>query len=307
MTKLTLEEVYEKIPERFKGKIEIVEYSSYNKMIIKTIYGLSRMSLYNLERLENFNIRSALNKTEFFKNMLLERYPDYEKHFTIIGEFTRSNQGILVKGKYCTHLIKPDILLTGALPHIRNATNPTEYAINYLNELHNNRYTYPNFEYCGSSCMVKINCELHGEFIQKYYVHAMSSGCQGCADDNRVTGYSRSDFIKNSKGRECMLYILKCKNKDEEFYKVGITSHNVKKRYGEKKKMPYDYKIIYQYSSLDAGHIWDLELECKRNYRLLKYIPNIYFKGGTSECFTLDLPIEEIISYLESIQIKVGK
>lgn len=300
MIKLTLEQVYEQIPERFKGQIKIIEYYYHNKMIIDTKYGLCKMSLSNLQKIENFSIRSAINKTEFFKNMLAERYPEYEKDFTIVGEFTRSNKGILLMSKFGEHIVKPDILLKGALPHIKNAINPTKYAINYFNELHNNKYTYPNFEYCGSSCMVKINCKLHGEFTQKYYIHTMGCGCQGCADDNRVTGYSRSDFIKNSKERACMLYILKCWNEEEEFYKIGITSHNVKKRYGEKKKMPYNYEIIYQYTSLNAGHIWDLELNCKREYKLLKHTPIIYFKGGTSECFTLDLPVEEIITYLES-------
>jgi hypothetical protein len=185
------------------------------------------------------------------------------------------------------------------MPHIKNSTNQTEYAINYLSELHSNKYAYPNFEYCGSSCMVKIDCTLHGEFIQKYYVHAMGSGCQGCADDNRVTGYSRTDFIKNSKQRECMFYILKCGNEKEEFYKLGITSHTVKKRYGEKKKMPYNYEIIYQYLSFDAGKIWDLELSYKRKYKSFQYSPSIYFKGSTSECFTTDLPVEEIIHNLK--------
>lgn len=298
MHKLTLQEVYEKIPERFKDEIEIISYKSYNSMIIKTKYGLSKISLYNLGRLENFSIRSALNKTEFFKNMLSERFSDYEKDYIILGEFIKSNQPILIQGKYSQHLIKPDILLNGALPHVKNSTNPTEYYINLFKEVHNNKYEYPNYEFCGSSCMVEVECKKHGSFKQKNYIHLMGSGCSKCAEDNRVSGYSRTDFIKNAKGRECIYYIIRCTDKGEDFYKMGITVRTVKKRYSEKLRMPYKYEIIFEHKSFDAGYIWNLELTIKNNNKSLRYEPLIYFNGIT-ECFSLDLPIQEIIDSLQ--------
>ena len=41
-----------------------------------------------------------------------------------------------------------------------------------------------------------------------------------------------------------VFYIIKCWNSQECFYKVGITSYSVKRRYNSKRDMPYNYEII---------------------------------------------------------------
>ena len=58
-------------------------------------------------------------------------------------------------------------------------------------------------------------------------------------------------------------------------------------------------EIIYEHSC-DAGCTWNLEKEHHNKYKLFHYKPQIYFKGIT-ESFSLKLPVEEIISYLEQL------
>lgn len=132
-------------------------------------------------------------------------------------------------------------------------------------------------------------------FEQTPHTHLMGSGCSDC----NKSGYRRSDYVIQSKGRESILYIIKCYKENECFYKIGITFQGVVKRYKGTNSIPYNYEIINEYKC-DAGCVWDLEREIHKKYRLYNYNPLLYFAGYT-ECFTLDLPVEEIITYLESI------
>lgn len=61
----------------------------------------------------------------------------------------------------------------------------------------------------------------------------------------------------------------------------------------------YNYKIIHKYIC-DAGCAWDLEKELHAKYKEFQYFPIDSFQGYT-ECFTTDLPIEEIKEYLKNI------
>lgn len=294
MVKLSLQNAQEKI-DYFYENVITVKYTKHNNVLVLTKHGLCKISLANLKKGSKPSIRTALDKTYFFKSMLKERFPEHEKVFTIVGEFERSSIPITVKSKGMLYKIKPDILLKGALPHIKNSLCKTAHSIQDFNEVHNNKYSYPNFDYCGSSCLVPIVCEKHGEFKQKYYIHKMGSGCPSCADDNRVGGYSRSDFIKNAKGRVCTFYVIKCWNEEEEFYKIGITMRSVEERYKEVKRMPYKKETVHEYKNKDAGLIYDLEKKCLKKYKSLSYRPLIEFHG-ISECFNPSLPYLLVIN-----------
>lgn len=209
---------------------------------------------------------------------------------------------ILCKNKYGLVKISPDHLLKGSIGSFKSAVDKTSYKIEQFKEKHGNKYTYPNYEYCGNRCDAKIECTFHGEFTQSSDVHLMGSGCTPCSfiESGRVNGHSRTDFIINSKGRECILYIVKMADENEQFYKIGITSHPTEYRFKKASDVKYDIEIIHEHKSFDAGYIWDLEKEHHRKYKEFHYKPEIYFKGIT-ECFTTKLPIEEIISYLKQL------
>ena len=85
--------------------------------------------------------------------------------------------------------------------------------------------------------------------------------------------------------RVCTFYTIRCFNEDEEFYKIGRTMDVVEKRYSGNKAMPYEYEVISETKD-SAGFIWDLERDEKRKLKSLHYIPELYFGGSKTECFT---------------------
>lgn len=184
------------------------------------------------------------------------------------------------KIKANTHLNGVGCKKCGNLKIADSKTYSLEDFKNICNKKHNNFYNYKNTIYRGNLNKVIIGCPIHGDFEQVAAYHLHGNGCQKCAIENK--GYSKNDFIKMAKGRETILYLLKCFNEEEEFYKIGITSLSVSKRYNKKTSMPYNYKIVDTISG-DAGYIWDLEKENLKGFKDFKYLPKKVFKGF-SEC-----------------------
>lgn len=161
-------------------------------------------------------------------------------------------------------------------------------------KIHGQRYDYSKLNYTTAHESVNIICKTHGEFCQVAYVHLQGSGCPECACEN--SGYGRSEYVKTAKGRDASLYLLKCFNENEYFYKVGITVTTIKERYSRGVAMPYNYEIVYQFKG-EAGSIWDSEKSILRTFKPQKYAPLTYFPGYT-ECFNIDLSIEDVKNHI---------
>ena len=157
----------------------------------------------------------------------------------------------------------------------------TKTAINKLNEIHNFKYDYSLLDYKNAKTKIKIICPVHGIFEQTYTKHQQGQGCSKCT---RVFGFKKSQFISacNNTGT---LYILKCFNENEEFYKIGITSKTVEIRFPSTSYMPYQYKIIQEIKDTPEN-IYDLEHFLHRLYKPYKYKPLKSFVGET-ECFKI--------------------
>ena len=99
-------------------------------------------------------------------------------------------------------------------------------------------------------------------------------------------GYKRNRFIeackRNNDGKG-ILYLIKCWDKNEMFYKIGITSRSVAQRYAGKWDMPYNYEIIWTIEG-DPGKIWGMEKRIIKETKRIRYQPNTRFDGIT-ECF----------------------
>ena len=162
-----------------------------------------------------------------------------------------------------------------------NSRKTTELFITESNIIHNNSYDYSMTKYKSNKDHVIIICPVHGEFIQLPYNHLHGKGCDTC---KREGIFTKSGFIKTAKNKECTFYILRCYSNDENFYKVGITSNNIKRRYQSKSLMPYQYDIIKETKGT-AEEVWDLEHYYKNILRCYKYIPKIQFNGHITECF----------------------
>lgn len=154
--------------------------------------------------------------------------------------------------------------------------------------VHGNKYDYNLVDYIQSKKPVKIICSTHGIFEQKPYQHLLGKGCKDCA--NLINVYKRADYIKLSE--KAILYLIKVFNDQEVFYKIGKTKDSIKKRFSSTNIKPYNYEIVYSYLA-ESGIIFDLEIELHKKYNSYKYKPLNKFSGH-SECYTLELPIEEI-------------
>ena len=170
-----------------------------------------------------------------------------------------------------------------------NRIKNTEDFIEKAKKIHGDLYDYSQSNYKGTKVKIKIICNIHGVFEQAPNNHL--SNIQKCPKCMReVTSvYSQSLFkaacIRNNAGLG-VFYILRCFDKYEEFYKLGITSRSVTKRYKSSDKLPYNYEIVQEIYDLPEI-IFKLEkqLKCYLLNSDIQYTPNIFFKGSKTECF----------------------
>jgi hypothetical protein len=186
------------------------------------------------------------------------------------------------------------------LPSIQTAINKTEYFINELKILHGDKYTYENTIYIKDNEKVLINCLIHGNF--EIIANSILNGC-GCAKckneklakihSSNPIGWTKTNwFSRTNKSKNFdsfKVYIIKCFNENEEFYKIGRTFQTTKKRFSSKTTMPYNYEIIkiYEFKGLNeenCNSCYDLETNLKQINKENKYTPLLKF-DGMQECF----------------------
>ena len=161
------------------------------------------------------------------------------------------------------------------------------------NNVHKNKYDYSKVVYKRSDEKVIIICPEHGEFYQTPSNHKLGKGCIKCAHEyvkqiniEAARGWSYSDWQKageKSKNFDSFkVYIIRCWNDEEEFYKIGRTYNTIKRRFGST-LMPYNYEVIKIYKG-KAKEMCKLEHVLKNKSKENKYTPNIPF-SGKYECF----------------------
>lgn len=176
----------------------------------------------------------------------------------------------------------------------------TEFFISRAKEVHKAKgveYDYSKAEYKNAKCAVEIICALHGSFFQVAAEHLKGYGCQECGR-NKGCGYSRGDFIKSCEKGAANLYVIKCFNNSECFYKVGITKNTLKTRFRNTRSMPYKYSVECVIDG-EAGYIYDLEVKLHLLLKNKSYEPSIHFRGHT-ECFTTIKPVEKLLKELSN-------
>lgn len=166
-------------------------------------------------------------------------------------------------------------------------------------KIHNYKYDYSKSKYINFNTKLTITCPIHGDFEQYPTNHLRGRGCDKCARMN-ATLYSETILNRNKEKWCCVdatLYIIKCYNKDELFYKIGITKKEIHQRFKTNAHMPYNYEILYSKKS----NLYDsvkLEIYLHKIHDDFKYIPKITF-GGYTECFYKINKIESIIENCE--------
>jgi hypothetical protein len=172
----------------------------------------------------------------------------------------------------------------------------TETYIDAVKLIHKNKYDYSETIYTGALSKLKIICPEHGLFHITGSGHLEGRGCIECgrisarkhhqANSWSWTNTSWHNAGINSKNfTGFKVYILKCWNDDETFYKIGKTFVNIKERF-KGKGMPYNYEIIKIFNNdVDGIVISDLEHTLHKKHNDFRYVPIKSF-GGQYECFT---------------------
>lgn len=152
-----------------------------------------------------------------------------------------------------------------------------------FNKVHGKLYIYDISSFDGTRSKIRIKCKTHGWFTQEMDVHLRGGGCRKC----KTVGFSRGDFIRKANSLEHKkpkLYLIKCWNDSECFYKVGITLSSINKRF-RGNFMPYNYKVLASFVS-DPCTIYDTETSIHKFSNKFHYKPKIKFGGSARECFS---------------------
>lgn len=166
--------------------------------------------------------------------------------------------------------------------------------IKKANNVHLCKYNYSHTNYKNCKTKISIICKDHGKFEQTPLNHLSGQNCPVCADIKRLE-YKKENFIgwsysnwekaglKSKYFDSFKVYILRCWNDDEEFYKIGKTFRMVSARYHNKKELSYKYEMLKEFIG-EAKEISELEQKLKNQNKEYLYLPKIHFEGK-SECF----------------------
>jgi glutaredoxin-related protein len=183
-------------------------------------------------------------------------------------------------------------------PKCSNKYKPnTQEVIENFKEIHKNQYDYSEVSYAGANSKVKIKCVKHNLiFEQTAYHHKNGSGCLKCGLEKTAkytrenpTGWNYKYWIASAKKSKRFtsfkVYILKCWNDEEVFFKIGKTYREINKRFDYFKTMPYNYEVVKIFESEDGRYICELERELQNKNKEYAYTPKIEF-DGMYECFS---------------------
>ena len=171
----------------------------------------------------------------------------------------------------------------------------TKQFVERANNIHGGAYGYDLVEYRNSHSSVKIRCPIHGVFEQAANHHLEGHGCKQCSLQNT---HRRSIYEQVCKGKSS-LYVIKCSDTSEVFYKIGITKQKIKRRFSAN-NLPYSLEVVSLIEE-DAGIAWDLEKKLHSMCREYKYSPRKRFSGSKHECFKrVPNEVYKLIKHLQS-------
>ena len=103
-------------------------------------------------------------------------------------------------------------------------------------------------------------------------------------------------YTHNKKGLEKgFLYCIELKHNEEIFYKIGMTSRSIEKRFGQIKHYTYKIIQIIEMTNLECAKI---EYNIHKNNEHIKYKPNIKFDGRT-ECYSEPIKLKHTTKELQ--------
>lgn len=290
---------YKKFPN---SNIELIKILKNRKVKVKDKYGIY---VYNINTILYYGITSikcALDKTEVFINKAKEIHKEKYDYSTTKykGALTKLEIVCRKHGEFeqlaVSHLRGTGCKKCGRIKRNKNCTKSVEDYIDKLNKIHNYNYTINEEDYINLNTSIPHFCKIQEEWFNMRPNHVLNGQvCRKCANkkiSNKVkqtsVGWSYSKWeIKGLESKyfdSFKVYIIRCWNENEEFYKIGKTFQTIDRRFQSKKEMPYNWKVIKVFKG-KAIKMSVLEQSIKKNNKENKYTPKIKF-SGEYECYT---------------------
>lgn len=233
-------------------------------------YGILKVRKDTLLKGSVPKINSAIDKTQYFKNQLVEKFPNALQRITIHSEFKSYKEGLICEDQFGLVVLSPNSLMEGNFGSQRTAVNYKEYLANKLKFIHR-QFNY-DFEVIDSDYSYLI-CPEHGKIkvLNRYLL--LGYQCPVC----------KSELGSN------VLYLVKLSNSQEEFYKIGISRRTNKgilryKDYSNK----YDITPIVEVDFDNSGDSKILEQRVKELIKEYQYNPINWNNSTSKECFTTE-------------------
>ena len=276
----TEEQFLEKVKNVHGDEIEVIgRFKGVTKPILfKTKYGICQYptarQLYNENQIPT--IKCALNKTEYFMEMLREKYPEIAEQVVPQSEYKAMKEKMLFNTRFGIVSINPDMLISGHVPSIRSAIDRKDYFKKQLEYLYDGKGYKFDIESSSTDRhkgRVKFICPIHGEQWVDSDGIFLGHGCPECNQ-----GWTKSNIF----------YLIKLYNETESFYKLGISYidiNNKVRRYRDYKKLGYNVEQIKLLQFEDFMQCRDFETKMKHIIKNSIYMPNNWISNGTTECF----------------------
>ena len=157
------------------------------------------------------------------------------------------------------------------------------------NSVHGHRYDYSKVAFNKTIDKVTIGCALHGDYILSVTKHLLGYECPKCAMSNRIqNGWSATAWKlageKSKNFNAYSVYVVRCSNDTEAFYKVGKTFKCIEDRIKKFKEVGYSVEITTVITGT-AAEMSKKEKDMHRVNKSNKYIPSVKF-CGSQECYS---------------------
>ena len=218
--------------------------------------------------------------------------------FAVKEEYKTCKDKLLLGTKYGDVRVRASHLLNGLKFTIESAVEKTEFAKNRIVEVHGDCFDLSRLHYTRSKDNITIGCKIHGFVEVNFNNLTQHRGCPMCGADllkeqvksNGGWEYSRweEEALKSEYFESFKVYVIKCWNEEEEFYKIGKTFTSIDRRMkgiSENSVMPYKWAVVKLYPLESARDTCKLEVDCKNILKDYSYTPKIYF-SGYRECYS---------------------
>ncbi len=248
-------------------------------------------------------IRIAKNKTEYFIAQSRLIHGDFYSYSKVdwVSDTVKVIITCPIHGDFeqvpNSHKSGTGCYYCGRVKTISKQTQKFTDFLNKAREVHGDKYEYFEDEFTNSSNKTKIKCIKHDHiFHQTPNNHLAGQNCSLCGRetltqkqrDINIEPWTHHGWVEKAKRSKYFdsfkVYVIRCWNEDETFYKIGRSFNKIKQRF-KSIAMPYDYEVIKCIEHEDGLEICRIEHESLRLNKANKYVPKIKFGGG-NECFS---------------------